>query len=485
MKQAGFLPKLLVALLFAAATAGGQTWSQLGPVARYGHTAVFDPMTQKMIVFGGLGSNGPFNDVWASNAYTSNSHNLKWTQVIGSSRQNAGADLQLQRTEGENSNGEAPPRAYTAAVFWSAKTQIILWGGLINHAGKDWYDGHEFNLPLMGLKWTHDGPRSRQAHSAVYDPDTNAMIIFGGIHSAAFGPINDAFVTPVSAPNENWQGQIGLQNAPPPVYGHVAGYNPSTRVMVVATGATGIGTLGPCLNGVWQLANANLVGTPSWSQPLVTGTAPSARAFSAAIYDSVSDTLTIFGGTDCNGNYLQDVWTLSNATGKSPSWSQRTVVGTPPSVRESATAVYDSASNTLILFGGDQGGNNFLGDVWTLSNANGRGSGSSTWTLLNPTGGPPAARSGHWAVYNPATGIMYIGSGNAYSGMLSDTWQLTNATGLSGTPVWSQLATTGNLRNTQATAVLAGSSIITFGGQVPIKDYFSATYDIAGVLVVP
>lgn len=484
MNQAGLIRKLFVGLYFVATTVYGQTWSQLGPVARYGHSAVFDPTTQKMIVFGGLGANGPYNDAWASNAYATSSHNLKWTQVIGSTSRHANRGVQIDLTRGEDSNGEAPPRAYTAAVFWNAQSQIILWGGLINHDGRNWYDGHEFNLPLKTLNWTHDGPRSRQAHTAVYDPDTNAMIIFGGSHSDAFGPLNDTFVTPVSAPNENWQGEISLQNAPPPVYGHVAGYNPTTRVMVVATGATGTSQLAPCLNGVWQLANANLVGNPSWSEPKVAGTPPSQRAFSAAIYDSVSDTLTIFGGTDCNGNYLQDVWTLSGATGKSPSWSQRTVQGTPPGPRESATAVYDPTSNTLILFAGDSGGTNYLSDVWTLSNANGKGTGGSTWTQLNPSGGPPAARSGHWAVYNPASGTMYIGSGNAYSGMMSDTWQLTAANGLNGTPVWSELNTTGNLPNRQATAILAGNSIITFGGQVPTKDYFSATYDIAGVLVV-
>lgn len=79
---------------------------------------------------------------------------------------------------------------------------------------------------------------------------------------------------------------------------------------------------------------------------------------------------------------------------------------------------------------------------------------------------------------------MYIGSGNSASGMLSDTWQLTGANGLTGTPVWTELVTSGAVPSKQATAILAEDSIVTFGGQVPPTFYFSSTFDIAEVLPV-
>jgi hypothetical protein len=87
----GLTSKLAQGLFAAAylltALAHGQTWTQLGPTARYGHTAVFDPVTAKMIVLGGVDSTGPYNDAWASTTFQSSSHNLQWTQVIGSSLQ--------------------------------------------------------------------------------------------------------------------------------------------------------------------------------------------------------------------------------------------------------------------------------------------------------------------------------------------------------------------------------------------------------------
>jgi hypothetical protein len=438
-----------------------------------------------MIIFGGKDINGAYGDVWASTAFQSSSHNLRWTQVMASSV--GGPNHNPDGGPGRGISGNnmlAPPRAFAPAVFWAAQNQIILWGGVIYVDGSTWPDSHEFNLNLNTNSWTHDGPRSRQAHTAVYDPVTDSMIVFGGSHSTSFGPMNDAFITTVSNPNESWQAvSANMTNAPPPVYGHSAGYNPQNRVMVTALGATGTNQLPPCLNGVWQLANANLQGNPSWSAPAVSGTPPSSRAFAASIYDSgPSDSLTIFGGTDCNGNYLQDLWTLYGATGPAPYWVQRTTQGIAPSPRGGATAVFDPNNNILILFGGDQGLKTCLSDVWTLSNANGTGAGPSTWTQLSPIGSGPQARSGHWAVYNATTGTMYIGDGASGSTLLADTWQLTGANGLSGAPVWTLVVTTGSFGSKQATAILA-NSIVTFGGQVSSSFYFSPTYDLAELLL--
>src|SRR5208283_1715909 len=53
---------------------GTPTWTQLSPTgstptARAGHTAAYDYINNRMIIFGGLGSNNNLNDVWVlSNA---------------------------------------------------------------------------------------------------------------------------------------------------------------------------------------------------------------------------------------------------------------------------------------------------------------------------------------------------------------------------------------------------------------------------------
>jgi Galactose oxidase, central domain len=86
--------------------------------------------------------------------------------------------------------------------------------------------------------------------------------------------------------------------------------------------------------------------------------------------------------------------TLSHA--QTPSWTQLSVVGSPPLARASASAVYTGTDNRLIVFGGHTGFAN-LNDVWTLSNANGLG-GPPSWAQLNPVGSLPVGRAGHTAV---------------------------------------------------------------------------------------
>src|SRR5439155_19209480 len=112
--------------------------------------------------------------------------------------------------------------------------------------------------------------------------------------------------------------------------------------------------------------------------------------------------------------------------------------------RSAHTAVYDSSSNRMIVFGGFLNGS-FFNDVWVLTNANGTG-GNPEWIQLAPLGGPPAERFTHTAVYDPATNRMTIfGGGNSINGF-NDVWVLTNANGTEQQlPSWIQLFPTGTL----------------------------------------
>src|SRR5256885_12617225 len=119
----------------------------------------------------------------------------------------------------------------------------------------------------------------------------------------------------------------------------------------------------------------------------------------ASVYDPVTNSLIIFGGFNCSSTYLNDVWRLSNAnaSGTTPAWTHVVPSGTPPSVRQRSAAVYDEPTNSMILFGGDSGTTEF-NDVWVLSHANGMG-GTPAWTQLTVSGGP-SPRTGHSAIYD-------------------------------------------------------------------------------------
>jgi hypothetical protein len=92
----------------------------------------------------------------------------------------------------------------------------------------------------------------------------------------------------------------------------------------------------------------------------------------------------------------------------------------------------------MTVFGGIDNTNTTLNEVWVLSNANGLG-GTSVWTQLAPSGTLPAARFGHSAVIDPASNRMIVFAGNGFN----DIWVLSEANGVGGTPSWTPLSPSG------------------------------------------
>src|SRR5438105_2161560 len=155
--------------------------------------------------------------------------------------------------------------------------------------------------------------------------------------------------------------------------------------------------------------------TPSGVPPDV----PSARIGHSAIYDSQNNRMIVFGGQD-GGGYRNDIHILT--LGGTPAWSAPAITGTPPSGRMGHSAVYDAANQRMVIFGGDTAVNPITptNELWSL-----RLDASSTWTFLNPVSGtPPAARYAHSAIYDSGSQRMVIYGGNDNSGFPSfgETW---------------------------------------------------------------
>jgi Galactose oxidase, central domain len=175
---------------------------------------------------------------------------------------------------------------------------------------------------------------------------------------------------------------------------------------------------------------------------------PSPRVYNSTVYNTANKRLIVFGGGGPGGyGPLNDVWVLTNAdgTGGSPNWIKLIPSGGPPAAREMHAAVYDQANNRMIIHAGyTMPGycEGVIGDVWVLSNADGTG-GAPTWTQLFPAGTTPFRRT-HGAAYDSINNRLMINGGPpAGCGPgVNDTWVLTNANGLGGTPAWTQLAPT-------------------------------------------
>ena len=354
-----------------------QTWTQYGPPARFAHTAVFDPATKKMIIFGGQDSATAtnLNDVWLVD--TSTSKNISSTSLT-------------------------PGSASPVARFGHVSTYDPTSNRMTIFAG-----GSGFPSPCLNDVWILDGangksgsstwlpispsgssPAARLHPTAVYDPTTNATIVFGGSNCST-GYFNDIWVLSDAngeSGSSSWT-QLSPSGTPPAARESAsATYDSTNNIMTVYGGDAG----GANFGDVWILSHANGAGgTPTWTQLSPTGTAPSTRSGHTAVYDSKNDRMTVFGGFHLS-TALSDAWVLTfpNGIGGTPAWTKIVTKGTAPAVGFHS-AVYDSSVNDMYVFAGSSSEAKLAGDdhAFTLTSANGIG--TSAWSR----GGPPARYS--------------------------------------------------------------------------------------------
>ncbi len=314
--------------------------------------------------------------------------------------------------------------------------------------------------------WTQYGPLARFSHTAVFDPNTQVSIVFGGQQLNTSTNLNDVWVGTTVYSNLSFR-QLAPTGAPPAArFGQVATYDATSNRMTTMGGATG--GAGTCLKDVWTLQNANGQGTPQWTNATPRGNAPSARQYHTAVYDSNANSMIVFGGSNCNSGYMNDVWILSfaNGVGGTPAWTMLAPSGSPPPPREKHTAIYDSTSNTMTIYAGDAAGAQ-LSDVWILSHANGTG-GTPTWTQLFPTGTAPLPRTSHCAIYDSTSNRMIIYGGFYLTATLGDTWALTFPNNVGGTPAWVQV-------KPQGTAPTLGSQSAVYNSTTNSMNVFGGT----------
>jgi len=211
----------------------------------------------------------------------------------------------------------------------------------------------------------------------------------------------------------------------------------------------------------------------SWVPQATLGARPAPRRLHTAVYDPVRDRMIVFGGYA--DSYFDDVWelTLSGA----PTWHQLTPTGGPPAARAGHVAVYDPIGDRMVVFGGHDGVSMpslRRNDVWALSLA-----GTPAWTEITPTGTPPSARSSHSAIYDPVRHQMVVFAGTeSFTSYQNDVWTLS----LGGAPAWTQLLPSGPLPPLREshTAIydVNRDRMVIFGGDAGGGYYYEDTWSL-------
>ena len=441
-------------------TSADGAWSPLLLTARAGHTAIYDPVRDRMIVFGGLDGNARVNEVWALSLGGS----PEWTPLTPTGTPPApryvqsgiydpvrdrliifGGDgefgiylkdvwalsLSGDPTWTDISPAGGPPAGLhgSSAVYDPLRDRMLVFGGLTSSS--PFYPTDMWALSLSGtptwsmLAPTGTLPSGRYGHTAIYDPVRDRMIIFGGWDGAS--NLNDTWALSLSG-TPAWDVVSPMGGVPLGRREHAAIYDTARDRMVIFSGWD---EAHPSLNDAWALS---LSATPTWTNLAPAGTPPSMRYRSSAIYDPVRDRMIAFAGGEVFGEQQNDAWALSFSG--APQWTPLTPTSRPPTSRNGASGIYDPLGDRLIVFGGENSGDTFFNDVWALSL-----SGIPTWSALAPTGSPPSRRRYQTGIYDPVRDRMIIFSGADEGSLLDDVWELS----LSGLPTWTRLTPTGSL----------------------------------------
>ena len=305
-------------------------WTQLNPTSsppskRLGSTSVYDPNSNRMILFGGNPNNGfcflTINDLWVlSNADGTEPSTPAWTQ--------------LSTTDGPSQ------RWLHTAGYDPAMNRMIVFGGadacrplnnevwVLENANGLAGTPTWTQLSPTGTPPPTDAPVSQEG---VYDPSTNRLIVVSSTGSGT--GLNDVRVLT----NANGSGgtptwiQLNPTGGPPTTGSLLPSfvYDPTSNRLIVF-GGQDPAVLGGRINEVWVLSNANGTepSTPAWTQLSPTAGPPLGRDFHSAIYNPATNRMTAFGGVACltsptggpctalaEFSPLNDVWVLTDANG--------------------------------------------------------------------------------------------------------------------------------------------------------------------------
>jgi len=299
---------------------------------------ITDSVNQRMILFAGGNNRLPwgqyFNDIWFLDF---NSETWRLLQLSGN---------------------QPPPRTQPAMVFIPSRNQMITFGGRMENICYN--DVWVLNLNPGAESWIQiipsgTPPMPRDAHSAIFDPINNRIIIFGG-GDANFIPFNDTWSLNLN--DTSWTLLSPSGSLPPPRGAHIAIYDPIQHQMIIFGGVGG----STFYNDVWALDLT--LGYESWHQVFPSGTLPDMRGRHWGVYDSENRDVVIGFGFNSSGLYYNDVWALNLNT---IAWRQILPSGVSIEGRRGSCAAYDPFHHQIFVFGGDQYYDYYFGDTYVLT----------------------------------------------------------------------------------------------------------------------
>ena len=422
------------------------------PPARSRHAMAYDARRGRVVMFGGLASNG------ASLADTWEWDGRSWRQI-------------------EPALGVAPvAREGHAMTYHAASGYILLFGGVSTSTtlGDTWlWDGRRW------LQTNLDGetPSIRAGHALAYDARRGVAVLFGGSNQGGL-------ISPAPDASETWEWngaswrQIDTPITPSARERFAMAFDVQLGQVVLVAGAAielvdGLFEVPLSRPDRWTWNGAD------WNEE--TPIAAGVRDHSL-VYDPNADELLLLGGSQCDFSFdpsfcfpiLAPDLLLSGNTG-----DPLAVSGSSPPPRREHAMAFDVARGKAVLFGGNNQLES-LGDTWEWDGA------QHTWRQAGPAvGSGPRARSSHALGYLPETGDVILFGGELATGgaftMSAETWSWDGSD-------WQELSPPGAPAARRAHALsydVSRGQLLLFGGQADNAPAFNDLWSFRASDLVP
>ena len=250
-------------------------WSEIfpqqHPTARSSSSMVYDPLNQKIILFGGV----DITDNWMDDTWIFDSRTQEWTQVFPDNH---------------------PSVRGSASIFYDPQAQkVILYGGYRptgGHFDDTWAFDYSSN------NWTNLNPSikptGRYGAPMVYDPINQRGFMFGGRTSTI---TDETWVYYYS--NNSWA-ELTLLTKPPNRYWEPLTYDDTAQRIILFGGSDGSGE---GMDDTWAYNPF----TNQWTQKLPSSS-PINRLFASFVNIPRTGKSILFGGSRDVNTCLGDTW---------------------------------------------------------------------------------------------------------------------------------------------------------------------------------
>ena len=402
--------------VWALSLDGPPTWTEVTPAGtpptpRQMHAAVYDPVRDRMLVFGGISSASPpyveyENEVWELTL----TDPPAWNQLAPA--------------------GTPPDGLLAASMIYDAVAdRAIVFGGENYTDYSNMYRNETFALALGGIStWSKllpigTPPSPRYEHSAVMDEAGGRMLVFGG-RGLNLIPTRDTWALKLRGGSLAWTrlatDSVLARSSTAAILDPVLG-------RLVVDGGT------PNDYRLFETIALPLAGPLAWQrlQPIGPPVAPAARYYAGTLVDPATNRLFVEDGGDYTAypDIPRDLWSWP-LDAASPSWSPITLAVQPPGSYNGRPVLDPVRRRQIHFFTGAPSEASFM-SLDALG----------TWEPLVAGGTPPPPRSGFSVAYDPTGDRIFLAGGYVdprighARRLFRDVWALS----LDDPPAWQQI----------------------------------------------